>query len=218
MVLQYVITIGLTLILIGGVSMENENKIEIEVVKKRKINKKIIIGLFLIVMLFFLSPFLFPQTIIKIDLAYNKWMSERVFKDLEYNSIEDVEKYIENNKEKFISDLGESTLLNDFEKIKNVNISEVNRKDMIFKYNTIFVRTDEGKNEIAIYISSEKIYLNMDLLEKDRNLFAHSFNGLYSIFQYANVDVDVVHSYLASVGSSDPKLSTVLLMLTFNYY
>ena len=40
MVLQYVITIGLTLILIGGVSMENENKIEIEVVKKRKINKK----------------------------------------------------------------------------------------------------------------------------------------------------------------------------------
>ncbi len=200
--------------------MENENKTEIEVVKKRKINKKIIIGLFLIVLLFFLSPFLFPQTIIKIDLAYNKWVSERVFKDLEleYGSTDDVEKYIENNKEKFISDLGESTLLNDFEKIKNVNISEVNRKDMIFKYNTIFVRTDEGKNEIAIYISSEKIYLNMDLLEKDSDLFAHSFNGLYSIFQYANVDVDVVHSYLDSVGSSDPKLSTVLLMLTFNYY
>ena len=71
MVLQYVITIGLTLILIGGVSMENENKLEIEVVKKRKTNKKIIVGLFLIVMLFFLSPFLFPQTIIKIDLVYN---------------------------------------------------------------------------------------------------------------------------------------------------
>lgn len=200
--------------------MENENKTEIEVVKKRKINKKIIIGLFLIVMLFFLSPFLFPQTIIKIDLAYNKWMSERVFKDLEleYGSIDDVEKYIENNKEKFISDLGESTLLNDFEKIKNVDISEVNRKDMIFKYNTIFVRTDEGENEIAIYICPEKIYLNMDLLERDRDLFAHSFNGLYSIFQYANVDVDVVHSYLGSVASFDPKLSTVLLMLTFNYY
>lgn len=199
--------------------MENENKVEIEDVKKRKINKKIIIGLFLIVLFLFLTPFLFPQAIIKIDLAYNKWMSERVFKDLEleYGSTDDVEKYIENNKEKFISDLGESTLLNDFEKIKNVDISEVNRKDMIFKYNTIFVRTDEGKNEIAIYISSEKIYLNMDLLEKDSVLFAHSFNGLYSIFQYANVDVDVVQSYLNSVGSSDPKLSTVLLMLTFNY-
>lgn len=197
--------------------MENENKVEIEVVKKRKINKKIIVGLFLIVMLFFLSPFLFPQTIIKIDLVYNKWMSEKVFQDLEYNSIEDVEKYIENNKEKFISDLGESTLLNDFEKIKNVNISEVNRKDMIFKYNTIFVRTDEGENEIAIYISPEKIYLNMDLLERDRVLFAHSFNGLCSIFQYANVDVDAAQSYLDSVASSDSKLSTVLLILACNY-
>ena len=197
--------------------MENENKAEIEVVKKRKINKKIIVGLFLIVLFLFLTPFLFPQAIIKIDLVYNKWMSEKVFQDLEYNSIEDVEKYIENNKEKFISDLGESTLLNDFEKIKNVNISEVNRKDMIFKYNTIFVRTDEGENEIAIYISPEKIYLNMDLLERDRVLFAHSFNGLCSIFQYANVDVDAAQSYLDSVASSDSKLSTVLLILACNY-
>ena len=104
--------------------MENENKVEIEVVEKKKINKKIIISLFLIVLLFFLSPFLFPQTIIKIDLAYNKWVSERVFKDLEYRSSQDVKKYIENNKEKFISDFGEQKLLSDFDKIKDVDTSE----------------------------------------------------------------------------------------------
>ena len=89
---------------------------------------------------------------------------------------------------------------------------------MIFKYNTIFVRTDEGENEIAIYISPEKIYLNMDLLERDKVLFAHSFKGLCSIFQYANVDVDAAQSYLHSVASSDSKLSTVLLLLACNYY
>ena len=58
--------------------MENENKVEIEVVEKKKINKKIIISLFLIVLLFFLSPFLFPQTIIKIvGLIYKLYLTNK---------------------------------------------------------------------------------------------------------------------------------------------
>ena len=196
--------------------MENENKVEIEVVEKKKINKKIIIGLFLIVMLFFLSPFLFPQTIIKIDLAYNKWTSERVFKDLEYNNSMDVEEYIENNKEKFISDFGEQKLLSDFDKIKDVDTSELYRKNMIFKYNTIFLRTDEGKNEIAIYISPEKIYINIDLLEKDISLCSEAICGFVTIWECVGADVDVLWGYIDNIANENSWFATGLLLVTFS--
>lgn len=198
--------------------MENENKTEIEVVKKRKINKKIIIGLFLIVLLFFLSPFLFPQTIIKIDSDYNKWMSERVFKDLEleYGSTDDVEKYVLENSDYF--SVYEFSY-NDFEKFIDNLTKNIKDEKTICRYNSVFVRLNDNKVDILYYFTPTSVYLNTELVLREESnilcVFQDTFQGVIDSMVGSGCDIDSVQSFMNKLEESDLGIAILLLQMSY---
>ena len=198
--------------------MENENKVEIEVVEKKKINKKIIIGLFLIVLLFFLSPFLFPQTIIKIDLAYNKWVSERVFKDLEleYGSTDDVEKYVLENSDYF--SVYEFSY-NDFEKFIDNLTKNIKDEKTICRYNSVFVRLNDNKVDILYYFTPTSVYLNTELVLREESnilcVFQDTFQGVIDSMVGSGCDIDGVQSFMNKLAESDLDFAILLLQMSY---
>lgn len=210
--------------------MEENN---VEIIKNKKSKKKILFFIGLIILLFVFSLILFSEFIIKQDSLYEENVSkenviaenvidenvleenvsEDAFKNIEYNSIEDVEKYVFGNPNYFlVYDFN----YNSFEEfIENLTKNIVD-ENTICRHNSVFVKVG-NEDGILCYFTPTTIYLNTDLMvqvEKKSNII-YAFQDIIDIMFDSGCDADMIQSFLDTVGTSSSRVASLMLLMSY---